>query len=750
VGDASAREQRAASSVRAIVLGRTAVFLTASAWAAFAVITTGHILAAQSRGDVVYLGEASSYLAVVTLLTCSALAYLIARLGFLYRVRAHQRAPRAVVDELHAETPPALTVLVPSYREEPRVIRKTLLSAALQECAGQRVVLLIDDPPSPGNDRQRELLEAARALPGEIQDLLAAPAERFTRALDDADWPEWRPTLADMEHLANLYDDAAAWLRDLAAREEIVDNADRFFADAVVLRLAQDMLLVAWALRQAVDEEFLLPRERLLQLHRRLAWTFQCELTSFERKQYASLSHEPSKAMNLNSYISLLGGSFRVEDTPDGPALIPAEPRSADLLVPDVAYVLTLDADSVLLPEYCLRLVHLMEQPQNARVGVVQTPYSAFPDSMSRLERIAGATTDIQHIVHQGMAHHGAAFWVGANAILRKTALDDIAAVEDHKGWEIRRYVSDRTVIEDTESSIDLALHGWTIWNYPERLAYSATPPDFGSLCIQRRRWADGGLLILPKMWRYWRSARDRRERLRFGELCLRVNYMASIAWTSLSLVFLFAFPYDARLLSPLVLLAALPYFCAMAADLKACGYRRLDVLRVYGFNLILLPVNIAGVGRSLWQAVTGEKGAFARTPKVQNRTRATVLFVTTPYLLVGLSCLTALGYIQRHQWQNGVLSSVNALLAVYGIVAFIGLRNSLSDLWAGLVAKLYREKRRPQPAVERVAEPSWSSVLYYGSSEPRPLPRSVVAEGYPQVRERADDGAPVAALEPA
>ena len=128
------------------------------------------------------------------------------------------------------------------------------------------------------------------------------------------------------------------------------------------------------------------------------------------------------------------------------------------------------------------------------------------------MERLAGATTDLQHIVHQGMSYHDATFWVGANAVIRKTALDDIVEIEHQGGHEIRRYVQDRTVIEDTESSLDLAIHGWRLLNYPERLSYSATPPDFGSLAIQRRRWANGGLLILPKLWRNGRERTQRGE----------------------------------------------------------------------------------------------------------------------------------------------------------------------------------------------------------------------------------------------
>ena len=168
--------------------------------------------------------------------------------------------------------------------------------------------------------------------------------------------------------------------------------------------------------------------------------------------------------MNLNSYIGLMGGGYQEVSTPLGVALVPAGPGQAELTVPDPDYVLTLDADSVLLPEYCLRLVHLMEQGGHERDAVAQTPYSAFPGSATRIERISGATTDIQHIVHQGMTHYDATFWVGANAVLRKKALDGIREIAYEGDWEIRRYIQDRTVIEDTESTIDLGVHGWTLF----------------------------------------------------------------------------------------------------------------------------------------------------------------------------------------------------------------------------------------------------------------------------------------------
>src|SRR5581483_4967270 len=165
---------------------------------------------------------------------------------------------------------------------------------------------------------------------------------------------------------------------------------------------------------------------RVHQLYRRLAWTFDAEYDSFERKTYACFSHEFNKAMNLNSYIGLMGGSYRRQQTPDGPILIPvSQHQGADLTIPDSDFLLTLDADSILLRDYCLRLVYFLQQPGNERAAVTQTPYSSFRGATTRIERLAAATTDIQHILHQGMTHYGATFWVGANAVIRKRALDD-------------------------------------------------------------------------------------------------------------------------------------------------------------------------------------------------------------------------------------------------------------------------------------------------------------------------------------
>lgn len=722
-------------STRKMALSRLAIVLTVCLWSLYllSVIIRQFF---EGPHSFQFTMQAIGYLIVVTFLTFSALVYLIMRQGALQRFAKHVRVPRAELDRHFARHQSSITVLVPSYSEEPQVIRKTLLSAALQEYPNIKVMLLVDDNPYPTDPTVAARLDETRNISNGIMELLREPRERFTAAAGKHARSTTRSVSPEgVQELSGHYMWAAAWLHRQADAEEIEDHVDVFFAEQVLRAMGNELRLVGKALAASADEGTPLPNERVTQLYNRLVWTFTAELGVFERKKYASLSHEANKAMNLNSYIGLMGHSYRQQQTPAGIVLHPvAKPGKGDITFADSEFLLTLDADSILLRDYCVRLVYFLQQPGNERVAVTQTPYSSFRGAGTRIERLAGATTDIQHILHQGMSQYNATFWVGANAVIRKRALEDIAETEWIGGFKIHRYIQDRTVIEDTESSIDLALHGWTLVNYPERLSYSATPPDFGSLVVQRRRWANGGLLILPKLRAQIRERRRRNEFVSRTEIMIRLNYMASIAWASFGLIFLLAFPYDGRLLSPFVLLAALPYFLTMASDLKYCGYKRSDVLRIYGFNLILLPVNLAGVLKSLEQALIGKKIPFARTPKVKDRTIAPLLYVTTPLLIVGFSLFTLWRDYMGHNWGNAAFAAFNALVATWAIVAYIGIFNTIIDTLRGLTGWLYVDVKATADAQTAPAEPplDWRSILYHGH-EHESIPLAAVGTSHVQ-----------------
>ena len=446
---------------RTIAIGRFAIVATVIAWSVFVTVLIVQEFV-QGRAFTRQFGtEAVVYVGLMTLLTGSALAYLTARLGFFYRAREHWRVPRAELERALAANAPSLTVLVPSYQEEERVIRMTLLSAALQEYPDLKVVLLIDDKPDVRYTQPRALLAAARALPEEINGLLAEPAARFreARAALASTGAEGADTgIEEMHALADLHDEAVAWLRALAGAHPQVDHSDDFFRDHIVGRLAADLALTAGALRSACAAGAPLPAARLDQLHARLASIFTAEVSSFERKQFVSLSHEANKAMNLNSYIGLMGRRFHDVD--------PHRPRSRRGRG----------------RRHRLRRQRLRPHPrrrQRAPARVLRA--HRLPDGAERASARRRRPDPVQLLsglgdtarAHRRRHHRHPAHRPPGHDLLRRHLLGrrqrgaaQAGARRDrHRpaqgDWEIRRYVQDRTVIEDTESSIDLRIHGW-------------------------------------------------------------------------------------------------------------------------------------------------------------------------------------------------------------------------------------------------------------------------------------------------
>ncbi|MEK7494266.1 MAG: glycosyltransferase family 2 protein, partial [Patescibacteria group bacterium] len=259
-----------------IAFSRLSIVLTLVFWAMY---VTSVVLRQLIEGPQSYqfTVEVFGYLVVVTFLTFSALMYLIARQGALQRFSKHARAPRAVIDRHFSTHQSSITVLVPSYSEETEVIRKTILSAALQEYPDLRVVLLLDDNPFKVRPEDETRLSATRALSTEIKELLSEPYEHFSKALARIENPKSQSkkvTGKAVLEVAAQYMWAAEWLNDFADKEEIEDHVDVFFANQVLRELAKDLSLVGEALRASNEEGATLSYERIVQLYRRLVWIF--------------------------------------------------------------------------------------------------------------------------------------------------------------------------------------------------------------------------------------------------------------------------------------------------------------------------------------------------------------------------------------------------------------------------------------------------------------------------------------------
>ncbi len=628
--------------------------------------------------------------AAVATLVFGGMIYQLARVGRLSR---HDLAVdgEAVMNTVYSSNarPGRLTILVPSYREDVAVLRQTVLCAALQNYPDRRVVICLDDPPNSSDPSDTLALLAARALPGDVAALLRAPAARAETA--EGEYLRRRRAGvsltpdAEMTLLATEFDRAADWLDEQGREEAVATGTDQLFVRLVYTDRA------SWCRsrsRAAYDRCMAgtLTEADLAVAYAELGSLFRVEVTAFERKRFVNTSLEPNKAMNLNAYIALLGHSYREVAGPAGLRLEKVQPGEAPdgdtgnspvVVVPDCTWLLTVDADSLLAHDYAARMIELLNQPRHRRTAICQTPYSAVPGLTGRLERTAASTTDIMSLFHQGSTYFNATYWVGANAMIRVAALRDIATLGSERGHTVHRFIQDRTLIEDTESTIDLIGAGWGLHNYPARLAYSATPPDYGSLLIQRRRWANGGLLIAPKLARSF-------SRMRPSDLTqamLRFHYLTSTATVNVALLVLMSIPIAGRQYDLLLPVACLPYLFLYARDLRLTDRRARDLLGIYALNLLLVPVNLGGVLKSLQQAMSGSRTPFGRTPKVTTRTPVPCLYLA---LILGLVTLWTIGGVVdglHGRWFHCAISGLNVVAILWGITVYIGWHHLTTDV---------------------------------------------------------------------
>ncbi len=621
---------------------------------------------------------------VVFFLIYGNVLYQLTRIGYFLRLRKFKPTPTQDLSSLYRKDAPELTLLLPSYKEEIKVIEQSILSSALQEYPHKKVVLLIDNPPFPTDPSDLELLQNARALPIQLQEMLNIPHSfcyaKYQEFINRVEKSSFNYSL-EKSHLIDTFSFVTKWFNDQAKNYEIKDHTDQLFVDKIYFSFVHKYTQLAKEIDlEDIDNPEYNREEKFILEYEKLICLFDAELTSFERKRYANLSHEPNKAMNLNSYIGLMGKYYIEVKRKNKVYLEAVDEALGEIEIPQTKYLITLDADSILTPDYALRLVDLMEKPEFAKVAVIQTPYSAVPDPKKLIERISGATTDMQYIIHQGFTQFNATFWVGANALLRTKALDDIKIKFNHHGFKLYKFIQDRTVIEDTESSIDLVVKDWKLFNYPERLSYSATPADFGSLLIQRRRWANGGLIIFPKAvssllkwpWSF----------KKLTESFFRFHYLVSIAAVNIGLPILLVYPFNDNLLNIWLPLTSLPYYFFYGRDLILTGYKFVDLLRVYSLNLILIPINLGGVFKSIQQMFTGQTIPFKRTPKVTGRTGAPAGYILAEYFILIFCFANAAFDLLHTRWLHAFFAVLNGSFIFYGMTKFIGFRDGLNDLF--------------------------------------------------------------------
>jgi hypothetical protein len=237
-------------------------------------------------------------------------------------------------------------------------------------------------------------------------------------------------------------------------------------------------------------------------------------------------------------------------------------------------------------------------------------------------------------------------------------------------------------------------------------MTFSATPPDFGSLLIQRRRWANGGLIILPKLFAYAAKAPKNLSLLK--EMFMRFHYLAATTTGCVAAVMFFCYPFYDHYATPWLPLMTVPILMLYARDLKRTGYDYSDTLRICALNLMLMPVIIGGVCKQFQQIATGKKIPFGRTPKVTGRTAAPAFYcliaLLMPMLFFGIAAQNAM----LERWSQAVFALINCAFMTYAVVYFIGVRACFEDIAAPLRTRAKRMSQQAEilaiPAAQKLA----------------------------------------------
>jgi cellulose synthase (UDP-forming) len=170
--------------------------------------------------------------------------------------------------------------------------------------------------------------------------------------------------------------------------------------------------------------------------------------------------------------------------------------------------VLMLDADHVPMPDALDALVGYFEDPS---VGLVQSPHDfSNQDSVQHYAVGRHEQSLFYHVICPGKDRHGAAFWCGSAAVIRREALLGIGGV------------ATETIAEDFHTTIRMQRDGWTSRYHDEVLVQGLAPHDLDGYLLQRDRWSRGNLAVftLPE------------SPLRARELkpLQRLSYFASLA----------------------------------------------------------------------------------------------------------------------------------------------------------------------------------------------------------------------------
>jgi cellulose synthase (UDP-forming) len=290
--------------------------------------------------------------------------------------------------------------------------------------------------------------------------------------------------------------------------------------------------------------------------------------------------------------------------------------------------VFVLDADHVPLPDALDAVVGYFDDGDCA---LVQTPHDFYNhDSIQHYEVGRHEQSVFYSTILPGKDRHGASFWCGSGAVIRRGALLDVGGV------------ATETIAEDFHTTIKLHQAGWTSRYHDEVIIQGLAPHDLAAYLLQRDRWARGNLAVFTTKQSPFR-ARTLSKRQRLSYLGSLSAYLAGpmrllLLGTLIGVLWTGELPLSSSLLTLAIFWFPAVVLGVMSGSALCRGYQRIS--DTTHFELCTAEIFL----RALRCAIVPGRTTFKVTPKegvdhggLDSLRQLKVVNVLALLLLVGL-----------------------------------------------------------------------------------------------------------------
>ncbi len=343
-------------------------------------------------------------------------------------------------------------------------------------------------------------------------------------------------------------------------------------------------------------------------------------------------------------------------------------------------YIAIFDADFVPPTDYLMRCAPFLAMDEG--IGLVQARWGHLNSQESSLTLAQSIGIDGHFVIEQSARSWGRLFmnFNGTAGIWRKSA------IETSGGWQ------GDTLTEDMDLSYRAQLHGWRMKFLYDVVVPAELPSDINAFKSQQFRWAKGSIQTAMKLLPQVLKS-DVALKVKVQSILHTTHYMIHplmLITALLALPLLYWFPFKVGT-SAFTGLCVLILISSLAPSILYLVAQRVS-RKNWKSRILSLPTLMAlGVGvalnntRAVLSALSGQKGAFIRTPKAGDKMvllyKSKFPFASVLELAMGVYCF--IGFVHYTSAEKYLVGPFLGLYAVgFTVVGSMSLTHYLRKLY--------------------------------------------------------------------